>query len=351
MISFIYTLAIGVIVFILLRTVLLYLLPFVFAAILAFVVQKPAAKISSKIKLKKGTVAALFAVIFYLALGFAAVFLIYRLMASAKGFFDELPKLFGVLTNFISKTEKNLSRLLLEISPDLSEQIGIIISDLLTNLRHSLTDFFSSFAAKTAAKTPSFIFGGIVSLVASCYIAKDFEGLARFLRGVIGKRKYKNILKIKDILSGSILKLCKGYLLLTAITFSELFIGFLVLKIDYSFLLALLISFVDLLPVFGTGTVLIPWGLIAIISGDNIGGFGIIILYIVITVLRNFLEPKIIGSQIGINPLFTLIAMFAGLKFFGFLGLIIFPVTLIVVIKYYKNEMEEEAEYNLSHNM
>ncbi len=351
LIGFLYALALSTIVFVSLKIVLSYLLPFVFSGVIAFVVQKPAIKISSKIKLKKGTVAALLAAVIFIGFLFLMVFLVYRLFLTGKGFLSSLPEVLNYFISFVSETEKSLSALLLEISPELARQISSIFSDLLENLRHSLTEFFSSFAANIASKTPSFIFSGIVSLVASCYIAKDFDGLARFLRGIIGREKYQNILKIKGILTGSILKLLKGYLILTAITFIEMFIGFFVLGVDYPFILALIISFVDLLPVFGTGTVLIPWGLFSIISGDNALGFAIIILYILVTVLRNFLEPKIIGNQIGINPLFTLIAMFAGLKFFGFLGLMIFPVTLIVVIKYYKNEMLEEAEYDLSHKI
>ena len=101
-------------------------------------------------------------------------------------------------------------------------------------------------------------------------------------------------------------------------------------------------AIVDLLPVLGTGTVLLPWGIILLISSDSFSGFGMIALYVVITLVRNFAEPKIIGSQIGINPLFTLLAMFAGLKLFGFVGLILLPITLIVTIEYYRKEINAD---------
>lgn len=347
-----YTAAIGLIVFFALRLLLKYLFPFVFALIIAGAVQKPARFISSKVKIKRSVLAAVLAIAFYIAAAFIFGFSIYRLAVSSRGLLEDLPSLFEALLSLVSKVQKSLSSLFSSISPDLSRQLSMMVSDMIDNFRSGLTSFFSSFAASVASKTPTFLLSGLVALVASCYIAKDYEGLARFLRELIGKRIYGNILKVKAILSGSILKLGKSYLILTFITFIELFIGFLILKVKYAFPLALIISFIDLLPVFGTGTVLVPWGIISIISGDNTQGFGILILYLIITIVRNFLEPKIIGSQIGINPLFTLVAMFAGLKLFGFWGLIIFPVSLIVIVKYYKNEMEEEmAENNLSHNM
>lgn len=351
LISLGYYLAMALIILAVFKFLLSYFLPFIFAGIIAFAVQKPALKLCQKIAFKKGTLSAIMAAVLYLAAASLIVFLFYRLMISARGLLEELPSIFGPISDLIEKLKGNFSSVFSGVSPELSEQIGMIISEFIEGLRHSLTSFLSAFATGFASKTPSFLFAGLVSLVASCYIAKDFDGLAKFFKSIIGNRKYENILKIKTILSNSILKLLKGYLILTAITFFELTVGFLIIGVSHTFLLAFLIAFIDLLPVFGTGTVLIPWGLISVIMGNSFTGFSILFLYLFITVARNFLEPKIIGSQIGINPLFTLIAMFAGLKLFGFLGLIIFPIILIVVIKYYKNELEQEAEKNLSHNM
>ena len=124
------------------------------------------------------------------------------------------------------------------------------------------------------------------------------------------------------------------------LTVAELTIGFFLLKIKYAPLLALAIAIVDLLPVLGTGAVLIPWGIIWLLIGKIPLGISILVLYAIITVVRNFAEPKIIGGQIGIHPLFTLIAMFVGIKFFGVLGVFILPISLIVIVKYYKSETD-----------
>ena len=112
-------------------------------------------------------------------------------------------------------------------------------------------------------------------------------------------------------------------------------------KRDKEFLLSVIIAIIDLLPVLGTGTVLVPWSILSVLSNDLRLGIGVAILYIVIVLVRNFLEPKIIGMQLGVNSLFTLMAMFLGLKVLGFWGLVLFPVILIVTIQYYKDEMKE----------
>ena len=103
----------------------------------------------------------------------------------------------------------------------------------------------------------------------------------------------------------------------------------------YALLLGLLIAIIDILPVLGTGTVLIPWGIAELLFENTALGIGLLVLYAVITVIRNFAEPKIVGRQMGINPLFTLLSMFIGIKLLGFAGVIIFPTALIVTVKYY----------------
>ena len=106
-----------------------------------------------------------------------------------------------------------------------------------------------------------------------------------------------------------------------------------------AFIIAVIIALVDILPVLGTGIILVPWAIYCIISGAPALAVGLSILYVITLVIRNFLEPKIVSQQIGINPLFTLISMFAGLKLFGGVGLVLFPLILIVTVKYYKEEM------------
>ena len=120
----------------------------------------------------------------------------------------------------------------------------------------------------------------------------------------------------------------KGYLTIMFITFIELAIGLTVLRVNNSVLLAVLISLIDILPVLGTGTVLIPWSLISLIMGDTFLGIGLIILYMIILIVRNIIEPKFIGKRIGLKPLVTLISMYLGLQLAGVVGMFIFPLAM-----------------------
>lgn len=196
----------------------------------------------------------------------------------------------------------------------------------------------SSAAGYTVKHAPQFLLSCVVAAASSCYIAADYRKLIKFVRGLCGDKIYRNALKIKNILVNSVFKFAKGYLIILGITFAELFLGFTVFKIRYALTLAAIISVIDILPVLGTGTVLIPWAAAEFILGNTAKGAGLAVLYLIITAVRNFAEPKIIGKQMGIKPLFTLLAMFVGIKLFGIAGIFILPITLIVVIEYYREE-------------
>ena len=119
------------------------------------------------------------------------------------------------------------------------------------------------------------------------------------------------------------------------ITFIELLIGLFILRIDYALLLSAVIALLDMLPIIGTGTVLVPWSIYEFISGDLYIGVGLLILYLIITVFRNIIEPRIIGKQMGLHPLIALISVFIGLKLMGFIGIFLLPLTVMLLYKMY----------------
>lgn len=114
-----------------------------------------------------------------------------------------------------------------------------------------------------------------------------------------------------------------------------MFAGFEILQVSYSFLIALGIAFLDFLPVFGTGTILWPWALIDVISGNYIRAVSLIAIYLICQIIKQILQPKMVGDSIGLHPLATLIFLFTGYKLYGVLGMIIgIPVGMVIVNLY-----------------
>ena len=108
----------------------------------------------------------------------------------------------------------------------------------------------------------------------------------------------------------------------------ELALGLTVIGVDCSLLIAFLISVFDVLPVLGTGGIMIPWTILTALQGNYPLSAGLLTVYLIITVIRNIIEPKIVGSQIGLHPVVTLSSMFVGAQLFGVLGLFGFPIGL-----------------------
>lgn len=127
----------------------------------------------------------------------------------------------------------------------------------------------------------------------------------------------------------------KAEITLILISFVISLIGLYVLKfakfnVEYPLLMALVIGFVDALPILGAGTVMVPWAIISALNGDLKFGIAIVVLFIIMSMIRQFLEPKLVSKNIGVHPIFTLIAMYTGFKFIGIMGLLIGPIVLII---------------------
>lgn len=128
---------------------------------------------------------------------------------------------------------------------------------------------------------------------------------------------------------------CRTQLRLSAVTALLLAVGLLLLRVPNAPLIALGIALIDALPVFGSGTVLIPWSVVSFLRGESVLAVGLLALYAVAAVSRAFLEPRFLGRQIGMHPLLTLLSLYAGYRLFGFLGMILLPIGVILLKQLY----------------
>lgn len=177
----------------------------------------------------------------------------------------------------------------------------------------------------------------VVMLILSTYFfTSEREKIkALYLRHTSDNFKEKLKL-IKKECFGALFGYLKAQLILSAITAAELFVGLMILGVKHTLLLSVIIALIDLLPVFGTGTVLIPWALINILSGGTLYfSAGMIILYLICLSVRNLLQPKVLSSNIGLDPLLTLIAVWLGYKLYGFIGMILLPLGALILYKLY----------------
>ncbi len=313
------------------RFLLAYLFPVIIGIAVTVLVQKPSRKISELTRIKKRYCALCLVILSYAAIIALIGFGIYK-----GGIY--LSEVFGAESSIIkgfSEVVSKMSRGLEDFSGKMPKGLGGIVNSIIDGISKSISGYISDFAKGTAASFPMFFTGSIVTIIASCYIARDFDGFKESLKSVLSKKILKAYRITADLFKDNVFKIIIGYGKLLVITFMELLIGLFILRIDYALLLSAVIALLDMLPIIGTGTVLVPWSIYEFISGDLYIGVGLLILYLIITVFRNIIEPRIIGKQMGLHPLIALISVFIGLKLMGFIGIFLLPLTVMLLYKMY----------------
>lgn len=321
------------IIYFFMKYIAVWTLPFIIGLVVAIILQNPVAYLTEKTKMPRA-VWSILLVLAVLVTLFGVVGLgIWWICSEAEGFANWLTSLVPEIQNSfndISKWIESLSKNLPEgVGGALLDAPAAVIEELMTGVADAATGFAQTFILGGSGILVSIIF----SVVASCYITMEYNKISGFILNQLSDRKGAILIHAKNLFVTNILKMLRGYAIIMFITFVELFLGLTLLNIEYALTLAVIIAILDILPVIGTGAVLIPWGIISMLMGNIFTGIGLIVLYFVIIVIRNVIEPRIIGKQVGLPPIVTLIAMYVGLKTFGVVGMMLFPVVTIILVK------------------
>ncbi len=242
---------------------------------------------------------------------------------------------------FLDKAANNLEAAVTPYDTMLASYIDSLATSIVQNLGSFVTDFSKTavvFVTNCATSIPGLIVQIVITVISTFFMILDFRKICQFLFKLIPSSRRELATTSLHYTKTMIAVYIKSYSLLFLLTFVELSIGFLILGVDYAVLLAAMIAIFDLMPILGTGGILLPWALIALLIGNWGRAIGILLLYLVITFIRQTLEPKIVGKQIGLHPLATLIAMLLGLKLFGLIGMLGIPVLLAVTMAMYRTK-------------
>ncbi len=279
--------------------------------------------------------------VFWLFLFVAIVLGIQRLLLEA----EEMLAFFGEHISKISERLSEIFGMLAAIPSKLpflqTLEIGEDVSDLLTTLLDNATkkgsEMIASAAGKIALGTPRAFAGFAVCVVSSFYFCKDFDDIKKYILDFLSKASRRDTKRVVLAIYGGIKSYSRAYLWLFLITFTELFVGLLILRRKYAIVVALLVAAIDLLPLLGSGIILVPWAIILILDGVLGVGIGMLVLFALISVVRQIVEPRLVGKELGIHPLASLAAMYIGFRIFGFVGMLAAPIG-IVIIKEINNE-------------
>lgn len=334
-INFVYFVILFALSVVLVRYALPALTSFFIAAIVIFILRPVAKFMHEKLKLNYKVSSVILVLLFYATIGIGVVILILNIVDSLMGVIRQIP-------DFYKNTIlPGLETALLRIDGffdnfDFGDTIDVTetLRGAINKIGSALAELSTSIISKTpgiARSLSATMISIIICIIATAFGLIDFDLIRNFIHRQLSEEKSNTLKKVAHNLGAVLKKYIFSYALIMVITFAEIAVGLLIIGVDHPFLIAGLIAVFDILPIVGSGMVLFPWAVITLIIGNVSRGIGLLILWAVVIIVRNIIEPKIVGNQVGMHPLLTLFAMIAGNFIYGGIGILLLPVSIALI--------------------
>lgn len=313
--------------------------PFVASWILAMLATPLCNFLEKHIRLKKQWASAFIIIFVLLILAGIGYLLITKLGRETISFLSDAPVYYSYFQNTIEMLSARLNDVLAPISGDFGNQIETAFNDLLLQAGTTINNFAPKgveFMGSAAANITNGLVGTLVMILAAYFFIAEREKISVQLLRMVPSDMQEHVRKIRDRLMSALGGFLLAQFKIMFIIFLILLAGLLILRNPYALFLALLIAFLDLLPILGTGTVLIPWAVIVFFSGHFRQGIILLIIYVICLLTRQILQPKIIGDSIGMGTLSTLFLIYTGFKLQGVQGMILALLLGTIVITLYR---------------
>lgn len=327
------------------------ILPILFAIVAAMILQKPVNFICKKTPLKRGLVSALSVLLGFGLFISVLVLIVIWVGSEFKGFFQYIMIQLEDIPALVHKIERYIGNAVGFLPEELETTVMDFVREKLTTLTapdvaptESSTSIDLSMLStplmgiwNTAKQIPTTLVSVVIAVVTCCFMTADFDSVKKLILGFFAPETRSKIIRAKRLLFPSLGKMARAYGIIITITFCELSLGLFLLKLigaydsGYIFVIAILTAIIDIVPVLGTGTVLIPWALISLLNGNYSLAIGLLVLYGCITVIRQIIEPKLVAAQLGIPAFLTISSMFIGSQIFGVIGIFILPITIVML--------------------
>ncbi len=330
--------AILLLVILLLPRLLVLFMPFVLAGIISMIASPLVRFFEEKIKLKRKWASA-FVIIVVIALVVLVLYLVgSKLIEEGIGLLGALPEMWDSMKADLASVGESLNGIFEKLPQDTQQTIanlGDQVGEFMAGLFERIGTPTITAAGNFAKQLPSVLIGIIMCLLASYFFVADRYQIGNWIR----KHTPASIMSRYDMVRRSILKSVGGYfkaqLKIEVWMYLLLVVGLTILRVDYALLIAVGIAFLDLLPFFGTGTVMVPWALIKIFSGDYKMAMGLLVIWGGGQLARQIIQPKIVGDSIGMEPIPTLFLPYVGYKLGSVVGMIIaVPLGMLVSTMY-----------------
>lgn len=325
-------LLVGALLWLGIRYLLPVFLPFLLAAAMALASEPLVRVFRQRLKLPQAAAAgagvAVSLVVLMLALTVLGALAVRQVQALAKRMPDlgdtamqGLRSLHSWLSGVAAHTPESIRSMAMESVDALFSDSSVFLGQV--------TAWATSLASGMVSRLPDSALSVGTWLLASFMFAAKLPKLRAWASRHLPKNWHEKYLPALQRMKESALGWLKAQLKLIGVTFCILITGFFLLRVENALLLALVIALVDALPVFGTGLIMIPWGIVSLVQGNTVFGIGLLATYAAAALTRSVLEPRFVGRQLGLDPLVTLAAIYAGYRLWGIPGLIFAPLLTV----------------------
>ena len=323
------------IVILLARYALGVLMPFFIALLISLLLKPAVAFFHDKVKLPRGLVGVVLVVLFYALVGLLLIVIGVQLFSSAKSFFVMLPSLYtNAIVPWLSRAFASLQEFAGHLDPDASAAYNVVYANVTNSLGEAIVNISKqvvNWVTSSTLKAPKFLLNVLITVISTIFLTVDFPRINGFIQRQLSERWRTLLHNARVQLGRTLWSYLRSYAMILSITFVEIFLGLSIIGIKNAAGIAVAIAIFDILPVVGSGLVLLPWAIYTLISGNLATGIGLAVLYVVVIVVRQIMEPKIVGDRVGLHPLVTLLSMVLGTYLFGGIGLLGLPITVALI--------------------
>ncbi len=343
-VSTVWYLLIAGMVYLFFKYAIFVVMPFLIGFAAASLINPVVRWLLGRFRLRRRPTAILLLLLFYATIGMLVSIAVVRLGVLVGNFMADLPQIYqtGVeptLTWLIDTVQRFLDRVRSFFGMGAEGEFFDALQSYIDSLKTSLGNAVSELSVQVltrlsaaAAGIPRILIEGLIAVLASFFITLDFEEILAAIKKRLPDKAVAFLKRIRNMGFVTAARCLRSYALLALITYGELALGLVILGVSSPLWAALGIALFDFLPVLGTGGILIPWALLSFLYADYPLGIGLLVLWGIISVVRNILEPRIVGRQMGLHPLLALMAMVIGSRLFGLVGLILLPVCLSLAL-------------------
>lgn len=317
---------------VLVRNALPALFPFVIALIVSFILRPIVRFLATKCHLNRRAASVVLVLLFYATVGTVVILLVFELAQYAVSLIDKLPGFYrDQILPMLDQVGAVIQGIINNIDAESAISVDVAIDEIIATVGDAIKNFSTTVVGKVgdvAISVPTFMLNIVITIISSAFLLMDFDHIKKFFSAQLSEKTANTIHDIGTHLGKVLRKYILSYALIMFITFCEIFIGLTVIGVDYAAIIAGVIAIFDILPVVGSGFIIIPWAVITLVTGDFWTALGLVVLWVIVTVIRQIIEPKIIGSSVGMHPLLTLFAMLAGNFIYGGVGIFLLPITI-----------------------